>query len=202
LIAEYIEGETVFDPPSLSDFLSALAQHLAKIHAVTPAAYHLSFLRSQEELYASKLAHRPAVPDDSLDESRIRDALQAVWPRPGANASVLLHGDYWPGNTLWRGGHLVGVIDWEDAHLGDPLEDLGNSRLEILWAFGEAAMHSFTRQYCSQVTLDLANLPYWDLWAALRPANRLSEWASDSASERDMREKHRLFVNRAFEMLA
>ncbi len=44
---------------------------------------------------------------------------------PTAQASVLVHGDFKPGNALVRGDHLGVVLDWETAHLGDPLEDLG-----------------------------------------------------------------------------
>jgi aminoglycoside phosphotransferase (APT) family kinase protein len=54
--------------------------------------------------------------------------LVATWLRahaPGAPATVLVHGDFKPGNALMR-GHEVGVVlDWETAHLGDPVEDLG-----------------------------------------------------------------------------
>jgi aminoglycoside phosphotransferase (APT) family kinase protein len=44
---------------------------------------------------------------------------------PEAQASVLVHGDFKPGNALVLGDHLALVLDWETAHLGDPLEDLG-----------------------------------------------------------------------------
>jgi aminoglycoside phosphotransferase (APT) family kinase protein len=37
---------------------------------------------------------------------------------------VLVHGDAGPGNFLFEHGHLTAVIDWELAHLGDPMEDL------------------------------------------------------------------------------
>jgi len=83
-------------------------------------------------------------------EGHIRDALEAVWPLPQRNTSVLLHGDFWPDNSLWKDGQLVAVIDWEDAALGDPLADVANSRLEILWAFGIDTMRNFTHQHQSQ----------------------------------------------------
>ncbi|MEO5837316.1 MAG: phosphotransferase family protein [Acidimicrobiales bacterium] len=44
---------------------------------------------------------------------------------PEAQAAVLVHGDFKPGNALVRGDHLALVLDWETAHVGDPLEDLG-----------------------------------------------------------------------------
>lgn len=44
---------------------------------------------------------------------------------PSCNPSVLVHGDFRPGNVLVQDGRLRVVLDWETAHLGDPLEDLG-----------------------------------------------------------------------------
>jgi len=54
--------------------------------------------------------------------------LVAGWLRaraPTAPATVLVHGDFKPGNALMRGSDVGAVLDWETAHLGDPLEDLG-----------------------------------------------------------------------------
>jgi hypothetical protein len=37
---------------------------------------------------------------------------------------VAVHGDYWPGNILVRGGTVTGVVDWEHAEpSGSPLRD-------------------------------------------------------------------------------
>ena len=36
----------------------------------------------------------------------------------------LLHADLGPGHVLCRDGHVVGVIDWSDARIGDPALDL------------------------------------------------------------------------------
>ena len=51
-----------------------------------------------------------------------------AWMRlgaPQAEAIVLVHGDFKPGNALVAGEHISAKLDWETAHLGDPLEDLG-----------------------------------------------------------------------------
>ena len=197
LVVEYIDGKTEFAPPDLSGALAQMAEQLSNIHNVTPARVDLLFLPRQRDIYANKLGHRPANLDESLSEGRIRDVLESVWPFPTANPDTLLHGDYWPGNILWKNGLLVGIIDWEDARVGDPLEDLANSRLEILWAFGLEAMQSFTNLYVTLTHIDLANLPYWDLCAALRPAHRLSEWAGDAAVEKKMRDGHARFASHA-----
>lgn len=202
IVIEYIEGATDFAPADLDDYLLQLATHLSRIHAIDGSTPELSFLPDQEALVTSKLRERPARLDESLDEGRIRATLEAAWPPPRRHPAALLHGDFWPGNTLWNDGRLVAIIDWEDARRGDPFADLGNSRLEIAWAFGVDAMHDFTRHYLSLAALDDFSLPYWDLCAALRPAFRLAEWAGDAATEQRMRAGHRRFITQAFDRLS
>ncbi len=202
VVLEYIEGQPAFAPANLADYLLQCAAHLSRIHQLDEAHLDLSFLPQQTARYTKKLRVRPAVLDASLQEGRIREVLEAVWPVPQQNQSVLLHGDYWPGNLLWRDGQLVGIIDWEDAAVGDPLADVANGRLEMLWAFGRDAMQQFTQHYQSHNHIDFTNLPYWDLCAALRPASQLGEWALDASTEQRMREEHRWFVAQAFAALA
>lgn len=50
--------------------------------------------------------------------------LAATGPR--SPRTVLVHGDFKAGNVLLEDGdRLVALLDWELAHLGDPMEDLG-----------------------------------------------------------------------------
>lgn len=44
--------------------------------------------------------------------------------RPSSD-TVLVHADFKPGNALMVGDDISALLDWETAHLGDPLEDLG-----------------------------------------------------------------------------
>jgi len=44
--------------------------------------------------------------------------------RPSPQAPTLVHGDYHYGNMLFRGGEVVGVLDWEIAELGPPEVDV------------------------------------------------------------------------------
>ncbi|HEY6285766.1 MAG TPA: phosphotransferase [Ktedonobacteraceae bacterium] len=202
VVIEYIEGEPVFAPNNVAGYIFQIASQLSRIHQVDCSNLDVSFLPQQEKIVAEKLRKRPVKVDEALDEGRIRDALETVWPLAQRNTSVLLHGDFWPGNILWRDGQLVGVIDWEDAALGDPLADVANSRLEILWAFGIDAMQGFTHHYQSMTTIDFTNLPYWDLCAALRPISQIAGWDLDETTKKLMRERHRWFVTQTFEKLA
>lgn len=61
-------------------------------------------------------------------------------PPPPAQRLSLVHGDYRTGNFLYSPqGEIHAILDWEMAHLGDPLEDLGWS-LSRAWCFGRDDM--------------------------------------------------------------
>jgi aminoglycoside phosphotransferase (APT) family kinase protein len=119
--------------------------------------------------------------------------------RAERNVPVLLHGDFWPGNTLWRDGRLVAVLDWEDAAVGDPLADVANTRLELLWALGSEAMEEFTSRYAAAApAVQLADLWHWDRWAARRVETRIADWGLDAGTELRMRSQLDWFLERAF----
>jgi aminoglycoside phosphotransferase (APT) family kinase protein len=202
VVIEYIEGKTELTSENVPDLIDQFTTCLSNIHRVDCAKLDVSFLPPAERRYDRLLSERPANLDASLDEGQVRDVLEAIWPLPRRNALALLHGDYWPGNILWREGQLVAIIDWEDAVLGDPLADLANSRVELMWAYGSDAMRQFTRQYQSMNAIDFTNLPYWDLCAALRKTSQISSWGLDDALEKTMREGLRLFIDQAFERLS
>jgi aminoglycoside phosphotransferase (APT) family kinase protein len=53
-------------------------------------------------------------------------------PPPPAQRISVVHGDYRVGNFLYReDGSIHAIVDWEMAHLGDPIEDLA-------WSFNES----------------------------------------------------------------
>jgi len=198
LVLEHVEGQTILEPDDLDDYLRQLATLLAAIHRVPVPDEAFSF----PPRLGRGFGERPTVLDHSLGEGRIREALESAWPLRTLNEEALLHGDFWPGNVLWQDGRIAAVIDWEDARRGDPLADVGNARLEILWALGLEAMRCFTEIYSEIATaVDWTYLAYWDLCAALRPAGKLSGWGLDETTEKDMRDKHRWFVEQALEHL-
>ena len=198
LVVDYLEGERESAPADETEFVGRLATVLAEIHRVDYG--EVSFLRERVDIGAEVPARRP---DEPSEWRRIRDVIDSALPLPRRNRSVLLHGDFWPGNTLWKDGRLVAVIDWEDAAIGDPLADVANARLELLWALGIDAMKAFTRRYASIATaVDFTDLPYWDLWADLRLAGRTSEWGLDEITEKAMRAGHEAFVAHALEQLS
>lgn len=212
LVIEYIEGKTEFAPSNLADYILQLATHLVNIHSIDCSNLDVSFLPRKADGCAEVFRSGAAVVDESLDEGRIRNTLESIFPVPQRNPSVLLHGDFWPGNVLWQDDILVAVIDWEDATLGEPLTDFAISRLDLAIIFGIDAMNCFTHHYKSLMSLDYTNLPYWDLCAALRfvrlADSNLVEWAAFfqpfgrlDITEQAIRESYNLFITQAFEKL-
>lgn len=54
---------------------------------------------------------------------------------PPPDRITLVHGDYRHGNLIFGPDGIRGVLDWELAHLGDPMEDLGWICVAA-WRFG------------------------------------------------------------------
>ena len=174
LVVDYVEGEAGPTAVDRASFVDQFAAALTRIHRIEASASDLSFLPERT------LSGRPA----------------------RSNSPVLLHGDFWPGNTLWNDGRLVAVIDWEDAAFGDPLADVANARLELLWALGAEAMCDLTQRYASAMPeVDMTDLPNWDLWADARLAGRVTSWNLDKETEERMLAGHEEFVAQALQQL-
>ncbi len=111
-----------------------LGEILARVHATDPAtlpglarreaADHIAELRRSLDLLG-----RPQ-PVFELALSWLDRRKPAPLDRP-----VLVHGDYRTGNYLVDETGVTTILDWELAHLGDPVEDLGWLCVKS-WRFG------------------------------------------------------------------
>jgi aminoglycoside phosphotransferase (APT) family kinase protein len=202
LVIEFIEGEAVTEPPAPPGVAGQFAAALAELHQAGIARADTAHLPDIRDVCSRRLGTGPGEPDEALSEAAIRAVLAPAWPPPQLNEHRVLHGDFWLGNTLWRDGRLVAVIDWEDAAFGDPLADLANARLELAMLSGAQPVTEFTRQYRARMPgLDLTALPYWDLMAALRPAGKMAGWGIPVDRLAAMQAAHRRFVTGALAQL-
>ncbi len=111
-----------------------LGEILARIHAVDikglpglahrEAADHIASLRGQLDALGT------AQPVFELALSWLERRKPAPTPTP-----VLVHGDFRTGNYLVDESGVTAILDWEGAHLGDPIEDLGWLCVKS-WRFG------------------------------------------------------------------
>jgi aminoglycoside phosphotransferase (APT) family kinase protein len=206
LVIEYVEGEPEYSPENALALVIQIATQLARIHSLNGSTPELAFLPRQTGF--TEKYDKPVASGESPEERRIREALRAAGTLPSLNQPTLLHGDFWPGNILWKDGILAAVIDWEDAMIGDPLADFAISRLDIRLIFGIDAMIAFTQGYQSLSAINYEHLPYWDLCAALRAASNLAMWASGfpqlgrpDITEQTLRDGLSWFIDQAFERL-
>lgn len=197
LVLEYAEGKTDLKPGDSAEYVMQMARELARIHRMDTAGRDLSFLLRVEDDCASAIGKPPESPGVTAGERELIEMLAPCWPLPRNNAPVVLHGDYWPGNTLWQDGRLTAVIDWEDTRRGDPLFDVSNARFEILMLFGAEIMDLFTRHYESLNPVDSGCLPWWDVYTAFRVVNKLDFLATAARDESLIRADHCWFVEQA-----
>ena len=194
-ITDGLQGSSRFEPQDLARYCGQLADALSAIHALDLSRHDLSFLPAQAARIAASLL------TTGHEFASIAAAMRSAHRFIRANPPVLLHGDFWPGNLLWQGEKLAGVIDWEDAMLGDPLGDLGKSRLEILWALGYEAMEIYTARYLARgAQLDTSALPYWDLWGAQR-LQHFASFAADAEQAARWQAQYSQFVDNAIAAL-
>jgi aminoglycoside phosphotransferase (APT) family kinase protein len=109
---------------------SQLADALVKIHAIDPA--QIPGLVSVDQVHH----YRQAL--DELGEPHPTFELALRWleaNRPPPTGQVVVHGDFRLGNLVVNENGLRAVLDWELAHVGDPMEDLGWLCVKS-WRFG------------------------------------------------------------------
>lgn len=196
LVTDFVEGESLFDPPDIDAFLEQLTAQLLTIHQAGGGIGDLSFLPQREPLPPTVLSERLLRVDAELSIDEVGHLLR-IKRAPAGNDATLLHGDYWPGNVLWRNGQVVAVIDWEDARTGDPLADIANCRLELLWSFGNTGMERFTERYQAESDLDFTSLPYWDLCVAVGAAATYASWTDDETVTEGRRQRFHWFIGQA-----
>lgn len=139
VLTEQVPGESIprriLRDPALGAARGGLAHQLgaAIAHLQTVAAADLPPL---EDIDALAQVRAQA---DELGLARPAMELTFAWlarHRPPAQPPVLVHGDLRLGNLLVDATGLTALLDWELAHFGDPLEDLGWLCVPS-WRFGQ-----------------------------------------------------------------
>lgn len=161
LVLDHVEGTTAVP----EDAAGRMAAVLARIHATDLST--LPALPVRDDPVPALLEWLPSTPP-------LAATLRARGRFRGRAA--LLHGDFWPGNLVWRDGDIAAVLDWEDAAVGDPLSDLACARVELACAAGEAVARAFTGHYLRRTSLEAARLPVWDLYVTTAALASMDRW--------------------------
>jgi len=120
------------------------------------------------------------IDEDELEpQPIIRAAIRRLRraPPPPPRRLHVVHGDYRTGNFLYDAeGSIRGILDWEMAHLGDPLEDLAWS-INRIWCWardgrvgGLTAKENAIRiwEQASGLRADPEALHWWELFSSVK----------------------------------
>ncbi|MEQ1701913.1 MAG: phosphotransferase family protein [Ilumatobacteraceae bacterium] len=138
MIMTAVEGETIARKilrdevyaPARAALPAQLGAALAQVHAVDTSEMSALPTTDQVRQYRDML--------DQLGQPHPTFELVFKWldaNRPPSDRRVLVHGDFRLGNVIVGPEGLRAVLDWELAHLGDPMEDLGWLCVKA-WRFG------------------------------------------------------------------
>jgi len=147
-IMEWLEGETlgarIVRDPALDTIRPKLAEQcgeiLARIHAIDLETTGLGarLNRLSPEQYVRQTWERY----QALDTPQPMIDFTARWlldHLPQTYVPALVHNDFRNGNIMVAPAGVVAVLDWEIAHIGDPMRDLGWICTSS-WRFGRAEL--------------------------------------------------------------
>ncbi|HEV8627144.1 MAG TPA: phosphotransferase family protein [Acidimicrobiia bacterium] len=128
-----VEGAQTAVPAS---FCEDLAGFLARLHAIDPTGLTTAPvppMRTAEEIRVAidQMAAK-AVAATGTTSPRLAAVLAWLHANiPDRVSASIVHGDVGLHNALSDGERLTAVLDWERAHLGDPVEDLAYLRPSV-----------------------------------------------------------------------
>lgn len=135
MLSVRVTGENWFsritDPDERERTAKDFMTHLAALHRIDPATLELpafppvttiaDAVRHELDEWDGIIERRGGEPDPAL-------AFTLDWLRRNIpdydGPVVLVQGDTGPGNFMYADGRVLAVVDWELAHLGDPMDDI------------------------------------------------------------------------------
>lgn len=204
-----LPGKILRDPalatvrPNLAGQLGTIA---AAIHAVElsrlPQLPLLDAQRQLQHLHSQYQAQETPRPVFELAFRWLREHL------PPEVAPALVHGDYRHGNLIVGPQGVHAVLDWELAHVGDPVADLAWMCIPP-WRFGELdkpvggfglredLLDAYER--AGGMSIDRARLEWWDVLGSLRWGVMCADMPKWLRSGRDTSVERAMIARRASE---
>jgi len=179
MILSAVEGETIARKILRDDEFAVARQRLtrdfghalAQLHRISADAVPGLQTQDQVSMYRDVL--------DATGQPHPAFELAFKWletHRPRSRPPAFVHGDFRLGNVIVGPAGLAAVIDWELAHLGDPMEDLGWLCTKA-WRFGSPHPVAGIGEYrdlmdayeeASGVAVDPDELLWWEVVGTLK----------------------------------
>ena len=183
ILLEFMPGSADFpsldqDPQHKTRVVQHFIALLSALHRAAPAQLQLDTVLP---LPAGPRAH--ALADLEVWERLYRDAAAVPdalllfalgWLRrhaPETDRTVLVQGDTGPNQCLFDRDGITAVLDWELAHFGDPMEDLGwIAARSFFMDFGDLRQVFALYSELSEIPLALDRLRYYRIMALVKCA--------------------------------
>jgi aminoglycoside phosphotransferase (APT) family kinase protein len=178
-VARWIDAEAdlakLGSEPHVSTILDQYMEILGRVHNLEPHAVGVDFLGSPTpETAASEQVDLFA---QGFDRQRLEEfpaiSYMIRWLRknaPIATRVSVIHGDFRLGNFMWDDSGIVAMLDWEQCHLGDPLEEIAFMYWP-LWSLGSLIpIREFIHRYeaTSGIPVADAALAYYRVFIELK----------------------------------
>ncbi len=178
-VSRWIDGEAdltrLAAAPNLPAILDQYVDILARVHNLDPAAGGVDFLGSptrqtaageQVELFAS-----------AFDKQRLEEfpgiSYLIRWLRKSAPTTPrvsIVHGDFRLGNIMWDDTGILAMMDREQCHLGDPLEEIAFMYWPLWSLAALVPIREFVARYerASGIGVDDQALAYYRVFIELK----------------------------------
>jgi aminoglycoside phosphotransferase (APT) family kinase protein len=199
IVTSFEDGRPLPRPSEAPDWTGQVAVALWKLHTAAVDQLDLTFLGPAETI--NELADRRVEdhgrfgghPLGARLRAAIREAATDVSPSPVA----ITHGDFWPGNILWRDNRLLSIVDWSDARLTGPAMDAGYMWMDLAIVGETDAAREFTERYEGLSGGGVPNLRLARLLALSRalpdPAMWMPSWVGSGRADLDVEDVRRNF---------
>ena len=179
LVMRRIEGETIARRLLRDDQFASARQVLVAQCARAMAAIHRIPTDVAPHLRAADPVGQLRGLIDALGQPHPAFELGLRWldeHRPPSVEPAVVHGDFRLGNLMVGPDGLAAVLDWELAHLGDPMEDLGWLCVRA-WRFGSDHPVAGVGEYrdlfdayaeAAGVRVDAEVVRWWEVLGTLR----------------------------------
>ena len=178
MVLSYLPGRPILVPRNPSQWVDELARSLLTIHTADRSRIVHSGLPSiGRPEFKDEIARRREQARAGEPLAReVHEALETGLDRIGWPPTTLVHDDFWPGNTVWFRGHLVGIVDWTTMAVGDPRGDVSQCRVDLAIALGMEVADAFLEAYQSLVEVPLEDVWYFDLLRGMRALFSYQKW--------------------------
>jgi aminoglycoside phosphotransferase (APT) family kinase protein len=158
LLTTRVPGRPAARPWDMDAFLIEMAQVLARIHEVP-----LEIALPPYTPYRDPAEHGDRRPPEWSGSAELWERVfEAVSGPAPDTAGGFIHRDFHPGQTVWSGDRLTGIVDWTTGCRGPYGIDVARMRINLAMDYGVEVAERFQTIY-HEVTGQVTRHPYWDL---------------------------------------